>query len=104
MRRATLVSLVVGLAFAAFVFYSLVHFEPLQVSGAVLEHRGNAVVVKGSVVNAGSNSLPAGLKVELFDAAGRKLGVQSVELGKLAPGQRAGFASQPVNLPQAENF
>ncbi len=104
MRRATLILLLIACAFAAFVFYSLTHIEPLQVSGGHLEHLGNAVVVRGTAVNTGSDALTAGLRVQFFDAAGRKVAAQSVELGKLGPGRSVAFAARAVNAPQAEKF
>ena len=90
--------------FVIFVFYSLLHLEPLKVNGERLDHLGDAVVVRGTVVNTGSNPLLAGLKVQLFDGAGHRLAEQTLGLGKLAPGQSAAFASQPINASKAEKF
>jgi hypothetical protein len=104
MRRTTMIVIAISLLFIIFVFYSLLHLEPLKVSGEHLEHLGDAVVVRGTVVNTGSDSLAAGLKVQLFDGAGHRLGEQTLELGKLAPGQRATFSSRPINASKAENF
>ena len=104
MRRTTLILVVVSLIFVIFVFYSLLYLEPLKVSDEHLEHLGDAVIVRGTVVNTGSNPLAAGLKVQLFDGAGHRLAEQTLALGKLAPGQIAAFASQPITASKAENF
>ena len=104
MRRTTLIVVVISLIFVTLVFYSLLHLEPLKVSGEHLDHLGNTVVVRGTVLNTGSNPLAAGLKVQLFDGAGHRLAEQTLGLGKLAPGQSAAFASQPINASKAENF
>ncbi len=104
MRRSTLIVIAVSLIFIIFVFYSLFHLEPLRVSGERLEHRGNTVIVRGTVINTGSQTQDAGLKVQLFDAGGRKLAVETVRLGRLTPGQSARFASQPTYAPGAEKF
>ncbi len=104
MRRSTLIVVIVSLIFMVFVFYSLFHLEPLRVSGERLEHRGNAVIVRGAVINTGSQAQDAGLKVQLFDARGHKLAVETVRLGRLAPGQSASFTSQPTYAPGAEKF
>jgi hypothetical protein len=104
MRRTTLIVVVISVIFVIFVFYSLLHLEPLKVSDEHLEHLGDAVVVRGTVVNTGSNALAAGLKVQLFDGAGHRLAEQTLGLGKLAPGQSAAFASRPINTSKAEKF
>jgi len=92
------------LIFALFVFYSLFHLEPLKVSEERLERTGGAVVVRGAVMNTGSEVQAAGLKVQLFDADGHRLAEQTLTLGKLAPGQRVGFASRPINASGADKF
>lgn len=104
MRRTTAIVVAISIIFVFFVFYSLLHLEPLKVSDEHLDHLGNAVVVRGRIVNTGSNPLAAGLKVQLFDSAGRRLAEQTLGLGQLAPGQSAAFASQPINASKAENF
>jgi hypothetical protein len=104
MRRTTLILLVISLVFIFFVFYSLLHLEPLTVSGGRLERTGGAVVVRGEVTNTASDAEAAGLKVRLFDAAGHRLAEQTLALGKLAPGQRVAFRSRPINASQAEKF
>jgi hypothetical protein len=104
MRRSTLIVVLISLIFILFVFYSLLHLEPLKVSGEHLEHLGDTVVVRGTVVNTGSNPLAAGLKVQFFDGAGHRLAEQTLGVGNLGPGRSAAFASQPVNAPKAEKF
>jgi hypothetical protein len=104
MRRSSLIIFIISLVFVLFVFYSLFHLEPIQVIGDRLDHVGQAVVVRGTAINRGSGAQSAGLKVELFDAAGRKLAVQELSLGKLTPGQRVEFTSRPVNAAAAEKF
>jgi hypothetical protein len=104
MRRTTLIVVVISSIFIIFVFYSLLQLEPLKVSREHLDHVGDAVVVRGTVVNTGSDPLAAGLKVQLFDGAGHRLAEQTLGLGKLAPGQSAAFSSRPINASKAENF
>ncbi len=104
MRRSTLVVIIISLIFFTFVFYSLFHLEPLRVTDGRIDRLGDTVIVRGTVTNTGSDTQIAGLKVELFDAEGHKLAMQTVALGKLAPGQRRPFASPPVNASSAEKF
>jgi hypothetical protein len=104
MRRATLILLLFSAAFCVFVFYSLLHLEPLQISGEHLEHMGNSVVVAGKVLNGGSKPQSAGLKVQLYDRAGHRLASADVTLGRLAPGQSVAFSSRPIDASEAENF
>jgi hypothetical protein len=97
MRRTTLIFVIFGLIFAVFVFYSLMHIEPLQVSGGHLERLGHRLVVRGTVTNTSPDVLAAALQVRLFDGAGRQLGSQTLALGKLGPGRSIPFSSTPVN-------
>jgi hypothetical protein len=103
MRRSGLFLILISAIFIIFVFYSLLHLEPLEVSGGRLQHLGASVVVVGSVINHGSRPQSAGLKVQFYDGAGRKLAVQELDLGRLAPGQRMAFTSRPV-AAQAQTF
>ena len=104
MRRSTLIIAGFSLVFIIFVFYSLFRIEPLHVTDGHIMRLGNAVVVQGTVVNTGSQAQTAGLKVQLFDSAGRQLAMQTVALGKLAPGQSVGFQSRPIPASAAEKF
>lgn len=104
MRRGTLVVITISLIFLVFVFYSLFHLEPLRVTNGRLDRLGDAVIVRGTVTNTGSDTQSAGLKVELFDAEGHKVATQTVALGKLAPGQSRAFVSPPVDASRAQKF
>jgi hypothetical protein len=104
MRRTNLIVLGISLAFAAIVLFSLLHLEPVRVTDQRLDHLGNTVVVRGTATNTASNPQTAGLKVMLFDAIGHKLAEQTLELGKLAPGQSVKFNSRPVDASMAQKF
>ena len=96
--------LAAALIFAAFVFYSLFHLEPIRISGGRLVRMGSSVVVQGTATNTASDAQAAGLKLELFDGAGRKLAVQDLALGKLAPGQHVDFVSRPISASAVAKF
>jgi hypothetical protein len=104
MRRTTLILAVISLVFALFVFYSLTHLEPIHISDARLEHLQNAVIVRGTAINHGSQIQDARLHLQLFDSAGRKLESQKLNLGKLDPGKSATFSSHPMSASKAEKF
>jgi hypothetical protein len=97
MRRTTLVFLVFSLIFASFVFHSLIHVEPLQVTGEHIEHVGNKLFVRGTVTNTGSAVQSAALQVRLFDSAGRRMGTETLALGELKPGKSIPFSSSPID-------
>jgi hypothetical protein len=103
MRRTTLTLVVISLIFMAFVFYSLLHLEPIHVTGS-LEHLGGGVVVRGIATNTASGAQAAGLKVVLYDSEGHKVAAQTLSLKKLAPGQSVAFESRPINASGAEKF
>jgi hypothetical protein len=104
MRRSTLTITIVCATFIVFVFYSLLHVEPIHVTDERIEHVGAGVVVRGIATNTGADAQVAGLKVELFDSNGHKLAVETLALGKLAPGQQVAFVSPPINATEAQKF
>jgi hypothetical protein len=104
MRRSTITLLGIALLFVGFVFYSLERVEPLQITEDRLVHVGNRVVVQGTVTNTGAQAQEAGIQVRLFDNAGRKVGQQTVSVGKLAPGRSVPFATPPSGIVGAEKF
>ncbi|HKD68181.1 MAG TPA: FxLYD domain-containing protein [Candidatus Binataceae bacterium] len=104
MRRTTLIVIGVSLIFVLFVFYSLLHQEPIQISGGRLERAGGTVILRGIAINTGSAPEVGSLKVKLFDSAGHTLSDQTLELGKLSPGQSISFASPAINASKAEKF
>ena len=104
MRRTSLLVCGIALAFIAFVLFSLSRFEPVRVSGERLDHLGNTVVVRGTATNTASQTQITGIKVLLFDGIGHKLAEQTLELGRLAPGQSVEFTSRPIDASMAEKF
>jgi hypothetical protein len=104
MRRTTLTLVVISLIFVAFVLYSLLHLEPIHVTGGRLEHLGGGVVVRGIATNTASDAQAAGIKVVLYDSAGHKVAAQTLSLKRLAPGQSVAFQSRPINASRAEKF
>jgi|SRR5579875_507066 hypothetical protein len=104
MRRSSLIIAAISLTFTGFVFYSLLHLEPLSIRSEHLERRGSAVIVRGTVANTGSQAQNAGLKLELFDSAGRRLAVRTLPLGRLGPGQSVPFVFPPTAAPGAQQF
>jgi len=104
MRLSSVIILAAAIAFIGFVFYSLSRVETLKISGGRLEHRGNQVLVRGTVTNTGSQTQFAGLQLRLFDGKGHLIVRQSLPLGGLGPGQSTEFFSPPIGATEAEKF
>jgi hypothetical protein len=104
MRWSKLILVAGVTAFVAFVFHSLMRIEPLEVSGAHIEHHGSQVLVRGTVTNGGSQTQVAGLQLRLFDGGGHLITRLNVRLAGLSPGQSEPFISPPINAAGAEKF
>jgi hypothetical protein len=104
MRLSNVIISLAVIAFIAFVVYSVARVEPLEVSGARIEHQGNQVLVRGTVTNVGSNTQVAGLQLRLFDGSGHQITHLNVRLAGLSPGQSEQFVSPPISAAGAEKF
>jgi hypothetical protein len=93
MRKSTAIILVCAAAFAAWVFYSLVHVEPVRVVRSQLERSGGQVFVAGELANSGPDEGPIDIEVRYYDARGRTLGSDKIAVQKLKHGGDAPFKS-----------
>ncbi len=103
MRRATIV-LLIGVAFAVFVFHSLLGNEPVKVSGQRMERSGATVDVAGKVENSGRDTEAITLEVHYYESQGRALGQDTVTIERLGAGQSRDFRSPKRDLPGAASF
>jgi len=104
MRLSNVIIILAAIAFVAFVFYSLGRVEPIEVSGAHIEHQGTRVLVRGTVTNTGSNTQVAALQLRLFDGSGHAITHLNVRLAQLSPGQSEPFVSPPISAAGAQEF
>lgn len=104
MRYSSKILLIVALAFVAFVFYSLLRVEPIEISSAKLRHVGGDVVVAGVVENTGPSIKGARLKLRLFDGHGEPVGQREIMLGPLKHGASRKFSSPPIAAPGATEY
>jgi hypothetical protein len=104
MRLSNVIIILAVIAFVAFVFYSVARVEPLEVSGARIEHQGSQVLVRGTVTNTGSKTQVAGLQLRLFDGSGHVITHLNVRLAELSPGQSEQFVSPPISAAGAQEF
>lgn len=104
MRRSTLIVLLVGIGFAAFVFYALFGIEPVHVvrSGLVRTDRG--VYVEGVVRNTASKPRGIDLEVHYYGPLGRQVGQDTLHLDDLPAGAIRDFHSPPRSLPAVQSF
>lgn len=96
--------LLVGAAFAGFVFYSLTRVEPVKVVSSGLEHSGGKVFVVGELRNTGRKSGPLDLEVHYFDKSGRQIGQDKIVVAGMAKGAETKFETPERTLPDVSEF
>jgi hypothetical protein len=104
MRRGGWIMLAAALAFAGFVFYSLISEEPVRVVRSHLEHDGNRVFVTGQVRNTADRTRAIELEVHYYDRNGRPLGQDTLTLDGLAAGAVREFKSPQRTIDGVEDF
>jgi hypothetical protein len=94
----------VGIAFAGFVFYSLLAVEPVKVVGSRLEHSGNRVFVAGWVRNTADQARQIELEIHYYDRNGRPLGQDTLTVDGLAAGAAQDFKSPQRSIDGVEDY
>jgi len=105
MRRSTGIVLAIGLLFGAFVFYSLMRVEPVEVLHSRLVRDGGQVYVAGEVRDSGDRAVGM-VKLELhyFGQDGRALGQDTLDLGNLEPKQSKQFQGPARTLAGVQDY
>jgi hypothetical protein len=98
------IMLVVGFAFAGFVFYSLLTVEPVKVVRSHLEREGDSVFVSGEVRNTADHPRAIDLEVHYYDRNGRPIGQDSIVLDELGAGAVRDFKSPSRTISGVEDF
>jgi hypothetical protein len=104
MKRGGWIMLVGGLAFAGFVFHSLVTVEPVRVVQSRLLRDGDRVYVAGVVRNTGASTRAIDLEVHYYDGNGRPLGQDTIIVNGLAAGAVRDFRSPPHIIAGVADF
>ncbi len=104
MRLPRIIILVAAVAFAGWVFYSLVHVEPVQVIQSGLHHENGEVFVDGKIENTGADTGPIDLEVHYYDVNGRPLGQDKVVVEKLPKGLPTRFSTPKRALGDVADF
>ena len=92
------------LAFAAFVFYSLLHVEPVKVVAPKLEHSAAGVFLTGAVKNTTSNEEAVDLEVRYYDSSGRQMATDTVKIDHLGSGETRNFSAPARQLAGVSSY
>ena len=104
MRPRRIAVLVVVVAFAGTVFYSLWNSEPLRISGQHLVRKGSSVWIEGTVENESGKPEKGDLDIKYYDGSGHMLGEDRVETGSLAAGESRSFRSLERDADRVADF
>jgi hypothetical protein len=104
MFRRSAILVILSAGFAAFVLYSLVHVEPLELNHSRLKHDSARVMVEGEIRNTGADASSVDLEIRYYDQRGAKLGEERVALGHVASGERRMFITDGRELATASSF
>jgi hypothetical protein len=104
MRKGAYLVIVIAAAFVAFVVYSLVNVQAVQVAEMHLQHRGAEVFVEGKLKNTSDRTAAVELEVHYYDKDGRPLGQDRLTLDNLRAGSMTSFKSPAHELSGVADF
>ena len=91
--------LAVAIVFAAFVLYSLVEIEPVEITRSGLVRDNGKVYVAGEVRDTSSKELGAvNIELHYFDRSGHPLGQDTLTIRDLKPGEPREFRGPSHDL------
>lgn len=92
MRKRTWIVLAIGIAFAGFVFYLLLHVTPVEVTRSHLVYDNGQICVAGEVRDSSAKSVGTiNLELHYFDRNGRPLGQDILTITGLKPRESRQF-------------
>jgi hypothetical protein len=92
------------LGFAAFVFYSLLQVEPVQVMSPRLEHGASGVFLSGAVKNTSSHEEAVDVEIRYYDSSGHQVATDTVKIAHLGSGETRDFAAPPRALAGVSSY
>jgi len=104
MRPRTIAVIVIVVAFAAVVFYSLWNSEPVRIRGQHLVRNESSVWIEGTVENETGKPEKGDLDIKYYDASGHMLGEDRVDTGLLAAGESRDFRSPQRDSDRVADF
>jgi hypothetical protein len=103
-KLGRIVGVAAVLAFAAFVFYSLLHVEPVKVLHPRLERSAAGVFLAGAVRNTTSGEEAVDVEVRYYDSRGRQVATDTVKIAHLSSGETRKFSAPPRDLPGVSSY
>jgi hypothetical protein len=103
-RKGSLIIALCALSFGALVIYLLTKAEPIQVFESRMVRDGAVVSVQGRVRNLGAVSAEIVLVVAFFDAGGRAIHEETLNLGKLEPNAALPFSTSSGEFQSADRY
>ena len=104
MRVSRIIGAAAALTFAGFVFYSLLHTEPVKVHGLRLQHRDGLAFLTGELENTGRDEAAVDLEVHYYDSNGHQIAFDTVPIAPLSSGETRTFAAPKRDLPGVVSY
>jgi hypothetical protein len=104
LRPGRIIGIVAAIGFAGFVFYSLLHTEPVRVVMPRLQRNGSSESVAGAVENTGSSEQAIDLEIRYYDPHGHQVATDTVKIDHLGSGETRSFAGPPRALPDGASY
>ncbi len=95
MSNRTITIALAALAFAGWVIYSLISFEPVKVTASHLNRSASQLWVSGDLLNSDNTPADITLEIRYFSAAGARTGIDRLQLSKVGAGEKRAFISSP---------
>jgi hypothetical protein len=104
MRRARFAGLLLAIAFMAFVFYSLLHTEPVKVLHPAIAHDVGGAFLAAAVQNTSASEQAVDLDIKYYDPDGRQIGQDTVRVYHLSSGETREITAPARLLPQGASY
>jgi hypothetical protein len=104
MRRARIGGLLLAIAFMAFVFYSLLHTEPVKVLHPAIQHDAGGAFLAAAVENTSASEQTVDLDIKYYDPAGRQVANDTVHVDHLGSGETREISAPARQLPEGASY
>ncbi|HXN84654.1 MAG TPA: FxLYD domain-containing protein [Candidatus Binataceae bacterium] len=104
MRRGRIGGLLLAIAFMAFVFYSLLHTEPVKVLHPAIQHDVGGEFLAAAVENTSTSEQSIDLDIKYYDTGGHLVANDTIHVDHLSSGETREVAAPARQLPDGTSY
>ena len=104
MKPARIGGVLLAIAFMAFVFYSLLHTEPVKVLHPAIQRGADGAFLAAAVENTSGSEQAVDLDIKYYDPSGRQIAQDTVRIDHLGSGETREIAASARQLPDGASY